>query len=124
VISPEEKIEWKHFDLICTGMRQEPVLQGLGYALYPAHFEGTKCLLMIQESSTPFQFSCVQTNFTFQDFVPLEFISWMPNERFDIGIKGKILLLKLINSKSKINLFSSMHLRPAILLHLEISRFY
>lgn len=86
-------------------MRPEPVTQGEGFAIYSAHFEGTKCMLMIQEyipNIPPFQFSCVQTDLTAEDvLVSNEYIPWTAS---DTGVKGitifyiEILMQKINNN--------------------------
>jgi len=78
----------------------KPSCSGPGFAIYfPAFVQGEDesfCAL-IQECtsapgfSAPFQFSCVKTEATFEDIIPLEFVSWNASDyvKTERGIKGK-----------------------------------
>lgn len=85
------QLRWSNFQTIqpCKPL-------GQGCAFYTATLGDESCVLLIQESATapnfsaPFEFPCVETSATFEDYIPDSFVTWKASEYVTNGstVKG------------------------------------
>ncbi|CAL8142044.1 unnamed protein product [Orchesella dallaii] len=86
-------LKWSQFDV---PQSSKPLIQGHGFVFYSAFWDDESCVLLVQESATapnfsaPFEFPCVETSATFEDFIPSYYITWQASEYVTNGsnVKG------------------------------------
>lgn len=86
-------LQWSQFQIPETS---KPLAHGHGFAFYSALLDDEPCVLLVQESATaknfsvPFEFPCVETSATFEDFIPDSYVTWLASEKVTNGryVKG------------------------------------
>ncbi|ODN01774.1 hypothetical protein Ocin01_04896 [Orchesella cincta] len=93
--SSSHPLKWSQFHVPESS---KPLIHGHGFVFYSAFLDDESCVLLVQESATapnfsaPFEFPCVETSATFEDFIPSCYVTWQASEYVTNGSNVKVFV--------------------------------